>query len=428
MQIKCGFEDFFVNICFYISTYVIICSTISIKESRGILGMRSIKVLTAILLAFVFAVPVPALAVSSNSHKLSVIVHTTEYETTAPTTESTQPASKEVSPPLRNGFAKEENGVRYYICGIMQKGFVRINGYYYYFDSKGFMATGFRNLIGHRFYFASNGHMVTGLRKIGKYKYYFRINGWMVKGFVKIGKSKYYFNKNGRMVKGSRKIGKSYYYFLKNGKMKKGFLRKKGKLYYYSKINGKRVSGVYRIGKHIYCFKKKGGAAIKGFAHLKHKGKKILVYFNKKFRLQKGRFKIGRMEYKASKKTGKIYSFRNTAKALCQLPEMPSGCEITAWTMMANFAGVNISKKQAAKAMPRSNNPNKGFVGSPYKSSGGALVVYPNGLKKMTVKYLGSYNNLSGCSHKTIKNNSEKENSLWSGYTGSGLTGHIQSH
>lgn len=373
--------------------------------------MRSLKAMTAIILVFVFALPLNAYATNPGSSEIGAVRYKNEDTETTESTENSEPATEidstaptEPTAPKLNGFVIKNGKKLYYIDGVMQKGFVRIKNHYYYFDKNGCMVTGFRKIGKHRFYFAKNGHMVTGFRKIGKHHYYFKLNGWMVRGLHKIGKYKYYFNSKGQMIKGIRKIGKGYYYFQKNGRMKKGFLHKKGKLYYYSKKSGKRVKGFYRIGKYTYYFNKKNGAAIKGFARIKRKGKSYVVYFDKNCRLKKGTFTVGKVEYKAEKKHGRIYSCRNLAKALCQLPEMPSGCEIVSWTMMANFAGVKINKFKAAKEMPKSRNPNKGFMGSPYMVTGDGLVVYPNGLKSLTEKYLHGFTNLTGCKLATIKN------------------------
>lgn len=38
-------------------------------------------------------------------------------------------------------------------------------------------------------------------------------------------------------------------------------------------------------------------------------------------------------------KKGQITGIKNNAKVICQRPQMPTGCEITAVTMMLNFAG-----------------------------------------------------------------------------------------
>ncbi|KRM68238.1 hypothetical protein FD06_GL001259 [Apilactobacillus ozensis DSM 23829 = JCM 17196] len=86
---------------------------------------------------------------------------------------------------------------------------------------------------------------------------------------------------------------------------------------------------------------------------------------------------------------------------IAQRPQLPTGCEITALTMMFQYAGVHKNKMQLAKEMPRSSNPNKGFVGSPYSKSG--WYIYPKGLVKMVKKYLGSSKNMTGCSINKIK-------------------------
>ncbi|MCR5653492.1 MAG: C39 family peptidase [Ruminococcus sp.] len=369
--------------------------------------MRSIKALTAILLAFIFALPVTASTVNTDKSEVSEIINysdnTEKTEPTENTTEGTFDTTPVSAVPKLNGFVKHKGKTRYYINGKMQKGFVRIKRHYCYFDRHGYMAKGFRKIGRHRFYFARNGHMITGFRKIGRYRYHFGVNGWMSKGFKKIGKHKYCFNSKGHMLTGSRKIGKSRYYFLRNGRMKKGFLYKKGKIFYYSKATGKMLKGFYQIGKHTYHFDKKTGAAYKGFSTVTRKGKTYRVYFDKKGRLKKGRFTVGKVEFKAEKKYGRIYSCRNLAKALCQFPEMPSGCEVVSWTMMANYAGVKIDKIKVAKIMPKSKNPNKGFMGSPYMATGDGLVVFPNGLQNMTQKHLHGYKNLTGCKLSTIK-------------------------
>lgn len=170
--------------------------------------------------------------------------------------------------------------------------------------------------------------------------------------------------------------------FYKNGETYKGFLKYKKKTYYFDK-KGYMVTGFKKIGKHYYFFQKDGAMKI-GFHKRKYKKKKILNYYNAKGRLCIGKFKVKKATYKSEKKSGRIYYVYNNVKNICQKPQLPTGCEITAWTMMANYAGVKISKIKAANIMPRSSNPNYGFMGSPYKTKGGGLVVYPLGLKGMT--------------------------------------------
>lgn len=64
-----------------------------------------------------------------------------------------------------------------------------------------------------------------------------------------------------------------------------------------------------------------------------------------------------------------------------QFPELPTGCEATALTMLLRYYGVNVTKQNVANKIPRvslpyyknkiryGGDPNKGFIGSPYSAS-----------------------------------------------------------
>ena len=86
-----------------------------------------------------------------------------------------------------------------------------------------------------------------------------------------------------------------------------------------------------------------------------------------------------------------------------QLPELPTGCEMTATTMMLQYAGVNISKEQFASQVPRSSNPNTGFVGDPASAYGIGLYIYPQGLLPTLRHYLPSAEDFSGVSLQRLK-------------------------
>ena len=50
-----------------------------------------------------------------------------------------------------------------------------------------------------------------------------------------------------------------------------------------------------------------------------------------------------------------------------QMPELPTGCEITAVTMMLQYAGQPVDKVTLAHEMPYdASDWNKGFVGDPF--------------------------------------------------------------
>lgn len=86
---------------------------------------------------------------------------------------------------------------------------------------------------------------------------------------------------------------------------------------------------------------------------------------------------------------------------IAQRPELPTGCEITAVTMMLRYQGSKVTKLSLTLEMPRSSNPNKGFVGNPYSSYG--WTVYPPALMKLVKKHAHSAVNLTGTSVATLK-------------------------
>jgi len=99
---------------------------------------------------------------------------------------------------------------------------------------------------------------------------------------------------------------------------------------------------------------------------------------------------------------GTTTSYRKLSVPLiAQRPELPTGCEVTATAMMLQYAGAKVTKMSLAKEMPRSRNPNKGFVGSPYSPTG--WWVYPKGLMGVVRHHLGSAKDLTGASFATFK-------------------------
>lgn len=98
---------------------------------------------------------------------------------------------------------------------------------------------------------------------------------------------------------------------------------------------------------------------------------------------------------------GNIVGVFNNAEVICQNPELPTGCEMTAVTMMLRYAGVNINKFQVAAETPRSSNGNYGFVGNPYSWSG--WWVFPTGIAPVVQRHLGTSQVMTGWSLQSIK-------------------------
>lgn len=174
--------------------------------------------------------------------------------------------------------------------------------------------------------------------------------GWQV-----IGKNKYYYQNN-HTVTGYRKIGKAWFLFNRQGKMQ---------------------TGLQKVNHHYAYFDQLGRR------HFHNANSKRAYYWIK---------------------NGVIMGIQNHAKTLCQRPEMPTGCEITAVTMMINFAGKKVSKFQAAKIMHRSGNPEKGFIGSPYKKYPWGYWVAPRGIQSVVKHYLGKSQIMTGAKMSNIKN------------------------
>jgi uncharacterized protein YvpB len=85
-----------------------------------------------------------------------------------------------------------------------------------------------------------------------------------------------------------------------------------------------------------------------------------------------------------------------------QLPELPTGCEITAVTMMLQYKGVNVDKNTLAVEMPKHSwDPSKGYVGNPFTKKG--WTIHPPALLGLIKKYAGSAQDLTGSSHLTLE-------------------------
>ena len=171
--------------------------------------------------------------------------------------------------------------------GIMQTGFLTLNGKMYYLQSSGAMKTGWQKISNTWYYFDSSGAMVSnGWRWINSKCYYFDKNGKMAAD-TWIGE--YYVDASGAWVKDKQKetdkwiqssgrwwyrhadgsytrsgweyIGGKWYYFDQNGWMGTGWQKGKGS-WYYMESNGAMVSSGWKwINSKCYYFDKNGKMA-----------------------------------------------------------------------------------------------------------------------------------------------------------------------
>ena len=181
--------------------------------------------------------------------------------------------------------------------GIMQTGFLTLNGKTYYFDQNGWMVTGWQKVKGSWYYMESNGAMVSsGWKWINSKCYYFDKNGkmaantWIDGSYVDasgawvkdkkqepdkwirssgrwwyrhgdgtytrsdweyIGNKWYYFDQNGWMITGWQKVSGSWYYMESNGaRVADGWKWINNKCYYFDK-NGKMAADTWIDGSYV---------------------------------------------------------------------------------------------------------------------------------------------------------------------------------
>jgi len=145
----------------------------------------------------------------------------------------------------------------YYIDnnGNKAKGFVLIDGKYYYFDtSTGAMLTKWQLIDGNWYYFASGGNALTGWQKISKKWYFFNSKGVMVTGLNKIDGKYYYFDNGGIMKTGWISTGGKWYYFASGGNALTGWQKISKKWYYFDKSTAVMVTGFNTIDNLVYYF------------------------------------------------------------------------------------------------------------------------------------------------------------------------------
>ena len=112
----------------------------------------------------------------------------------------------------------------------------KIDGNWYYYNSKGEKATGWRKLKGNWYLFNSNGIMQTGWKKDNGKWYYLGSNGAMYRYYRTIGSKRYYFNSSGAMVTGWVRFIKTneWHYFNPDGSMRTDSLTYKNKVYHFN--------------------------------------------------------------------------------------------------------------------------------------------------------------------------------------------------
>ena len=96
---------------------------------------------------------------------------------------------------------------------------------------------------------------------------------------------------------------------------------------------------------------------------------------------------------------------------ISQLPELPTGCEITAVAMLLQYKGIDVDKVELESEMPKHpSDPDIGYVGDPYSVSG--WTIYPPALIELITKYAGSATDLTGISNGDIEKELSNNNPI----------------
>lgn len=335
---------------------------------------------------------------------------------------------------MQTGFVQLKDGrtVYYNGAGEMRYGEQAINHRWYYFDPvNGAMKRGWFTLPDKRkvyYDLQANGQgrgMLHGQQQLGDQIYYFNDwNGALRTNYAhylaKVGKLQYY-GSDGKLARrqtvraggqyqadelgylalklGENLVGSNWYLVSAAGRLLTGWQVIAGnRTVYYDPATAAMVKGERHLAGHWYYFNPVDGHRSTGLTQLPD-GR--YVYYAANGQMQYGRVQAGRITYFTNRASGAIEGVYNDAEVIGQNPELPTGCEITAVTMMLRYAGKDVNKIQLAREMPRSNDGNKGFVGDPFSVTG--WWIFPTGVAPVVNHHLGHSEVMTGASLAAIK-------------------------
>lgn len=229
----------------------------------------------------------------------------------------------------------------------------------------------------------------------GKYTYYYDSNGEIVRNkFVILQKKTYFFDKEGHMLrKVIFSIGEKTYCATKDGSLAQNKVVTYKKKKYFFDGNGLRKVGWVTYKGHRYYFLNAGD-------YLKNCWKKIgqyYYYFNGLGRICQNTWVDDyyvdgsghRLPVKAKAPKKEKNSKKIRMETILQNPELPTGCESVALTMVLRYYGFNISKTTiASNYLPLSDSGNfvTAFAGSPFSPDGAGI--YAPGLANTANNFL----------------------------------------
>lgn len=288
--------------------------------------------------------------------------------------------------------------------GAMQTGWQQLGGKWYYFGgaNDGAMRTGWSRVNGVRCYFgeADDGALRTGWFRIGETWYLAGPGGSVKTGWYKSGNIWYYFDPLGAMQIGWVKSGNSFYYMDWSGAMQTGWEEIDEKWYYFS-ASGAMQTGIQRIDGKTYMFDENGQM------------------------LENGEFVLNGITL-STDENGVVQGYSRQPyrisgfPVICQNPELPNGCEITALTMVLRYHGFSVSKMTMSETyLPKAEfityqgsdgrtygpDLDEYFVGDPAKRG---TICGPAALVTAASRYLSDQNSfltakdITGCSFEEL--------------------------
>lgn len=247
------------------------------------------------------------------------------------------PTSVQASTTYKNQLVKDDSGTHYYNSKgkLTKNSLITLKNKKYYFDSKGIMVSGkLFSFKGKTYYADSKGVLAKNkFVTLGGKRYFFDSSCARKTGWITYKKHKYYCPSSGAVYKKMwKKIGSKTYYFTNSTYIATN-----------SWVDGYYVNSKgYRTGKRL------SDSALKT---------------------------------NATKKTIKM-------KNIKQNPELPTGCESVALTMVLKYYKFNISKTTIASSYLPTSGSNfvTAFAGNPFSSSGAGI--YAPGLTNTANKFL----------------------------------------
>ena len=238
------------------------------------------------------------------------------------------------------------------------------------------------------------------LAKVGKLQYYSSDGKLARRQTVRAG-GQYQADELGYLALklGENLVGTNWYLVSAAGRLLTGWQVIAGnRTVYYDPATAAMVKGERYLAGHWYYFNPADGHRSTGLTLLPD-GR--YVYYAANGQMQYGRVQAGRITYFTNRASGAIEGVYNDAEVIGQNPELPTGCEITAVTMMLRYAGKDVNKIQLAREMPRSNDGNKGFVGDPFSVTG--WWIFPTGVAPVVNHHLGHSEVMTGASLAAIR-------------------------